>query len=129
VLSGLLAVGEEKTAPYVQRAVTWMSQIQNKDGGYGESTESYVDASWIGKGASTPSQTAWAMLTLLDFGLANSDAQLKAAKFLIDSFDQSVTWRDPSPVGTGHPGSVYMQYNSYAKAFPLLALAKLAQKL
>ncbi len=37
---------------------------QNEDGGWGEDPRSYDDRAWIGRGASTASQTAWALLAL-----------------------------------------------------------------
>ena len=38
--------------------------IQNPDGGWGEDGRSYEDEAWIGRGPSTASQTAWALLAL-----------------------------------------------------------------
>jgi squalene-hopene/tetraprenyl-beta-curcumene cyclase len=38
--------------------------VQNEDGGFGEDLRSYRDAAWRGRGESTASQTAWALLAL-----------------------------------------------------------------
>ena len=43
----------------------WLADHQNEDGGWGESVLSYRDPGWIGRGDSTASQTAWALLGLL----------------------------------------------------------------
>ena len=51
-----------------RRAVRWLHGVQNFDGGWGEDLRSYDDASWRGRGASTASQTAWALLALLAAG-------------------------------------------------------------
>jgi squalene-hopene/tetraprenyl-beta-curcumene cyclase len=51
---------------WVQNSIDWLSSCQNEDGGFGESTLSYRDKEWIGKGVSTPSQTSWAILALLE---------------------------------------------------------------
>ena len=40
------------------------SAHQNEDGGWGEDPRSYDDPAWIGRGPSTASQTAWALLAL-----------------------------------------------------------------
>jgi len=48
----------------VRRAVRWLEEHQNADGGWGEDPRSYDDAGWIGRGPSTASQTAWALLAL-----------------------------------------------------------------
>ncbi len=52
----------------IRRAVRWLETRQNADGGWGEDPRSYKDAAWRGRGASTPSQTAWALLALLAAG-------------------------------------------------------------
>jgi squalene-hopene/tetraprenyl-beta-curcumene cyclase len=50
--------------PSVARAVGWLRSIQNEDGGFGEDLRSYADRAWRGRGHSTASQTAWALLAL-----------------------------------------------------------------
>ena len=50
---------------WIQRAVAWLKSIQNADGGWGESCLSDKDPAWRGRGTSTPSQTAWALIGLL----------------------------------------------------------------
>src|SRR5262249_8764638 len=64
-LSGLRAIGEDIDAPYVRRAASWLEAHQNPDGGWGETLASYDDESLAGRGESTPSQTAWALLGLV----------------------------------------------------------------
>src|SRR5438105_6784162 len=49
---------------YCQRAVAWLRAVQNDDGGFGESIASYYDPKLKGRGASTPSQTAWGLIAL-----------------------------------------------------------------
>src|SRR6185369_9698254 len=65
VLSGLRSIGEDVSEPYIRQSVAWLKSRQNDDGGWGETCDSYGDASLAGKGPSTPSQTAWALLGLL----------------------------------------------------------------
>ena len=64
-LPALEAIGEDMSSPYVRRAVDWLLAHQNDDGGWGECCGSYVDESLRGVGASTASQTAWALLALI----------------------------------------------------------------
>ena len=52
----------------IERGAEWIRSVQNADGGWGESPESYADPSRKGIGTSTPSQTAWALLGLLSAG-------------------------------------------------------------
>ena len=49
----------------------WKS-CQNEDGGWGETVASYDDPSLRGKGVSTPSQSAWALLGLCAFPTGES---------------------------------------------------------
>ena len=72
VLSGLAAIGEDLSQPYIRKAVNWLKSKQNMDGGWGETCESYHDRSLAGMGESTASQTGWALLALMAAGEANS---------------------------------------------------------
>jgi squalene-hopene/tetraprenyl-beta-curcumene cyclase len=45
-----------------RRAVRWLQEVQNPDGGFGESNASYYDPGLKGKGASTASQKAWGFI-------------------------------------------------------------------
>ncbi len=45
----------------IRRGVDWLEAHQNEDGGWGEDLRSYRDPAYRGRGASTPSQTAWAL--------------------------------------------------------------------
>ncbi len=53
--------------PTSSAALEWLRSIQNVDGGWGESCESYKQETYV-PAASTPSQTAWAVLALLAGG-------------------------------------------------------------
>ncbi len=53
----------------------WLEDHQNDDGGWGEDCRSYDDPAWIGRGASTASQTAWALLALDAAGERSPAAQ------------------------------------------------------
>jgi len=121
--TGLLRVGESPQAPYLQRATRMLMSFQNADGGFGESTLSYVDNDHRGRGTSTPTQTAWVLEFLCEMGLRETGAVSKAVNYLLDTRSESESWRDGSVVGTGHPGILYMEYPVYPKVFPIMALA------
>ncbi len=122
-LIGLLKAGEYKSSPYIQKALNWLQTKQNADGGFGESTLSYDRASWAGKGLSTPSQTAWALLALLEAGIQNQVVE-KAVNYLVTEFNKKGKWVDSYAVGTVHYGFPHLDYPAYPYAFPLMALAK-----
>ena len=71
VLTALAQAGIRPEDPAVARAVAWLESRQNADGGWGESNDSYQDPGLAGgPEASTPYQTAWALLGLLAAGQA-----------------------------------------------------------
>src|SRR5205807_5413216 len=64
VVPGLVAAGVDPAHESIRRAVRWLEAHQNEDGGWGEDARSYEDPAWVGRGPSTASQTAWALLAL-----------------------------------------------------------------
>jgi squalene-hopene/tetraprenyl-beta-curcumene cyclase len=124
VLRGLRAIGADMKTPLIARAVRWLLARQNADGGWGESIASYDDGELKGIGASTPSQTAWAMMGLIAADHAESPAVRRAVRYLVDRQDQAGTWEQALWSGTGFPRVFYLNYALYRHHFPLLALAQ-----
>ena len=50
----------------VVRGAVWLRSVQNADGGWGETTDTYKHPALRGQGPSTASQTAWALIGLLE---------------------------------------------------------------
>jgi squalene-hopene/tetraprenyl-beta-curcumene cyclase len=123
VLAGLRAIGEDLGLPYVRRAVAWLLSRQNPDGGWGESCYSYNDPRTAGMGKSTPSQTAWALLGLMQAGEAEHPAVARGIQFLLGAREADGLWSEPEFTGTGFPRVFYLRYHSYPRIFPLWALA------
>jgi squalene-hopene/tetraprenyl-beta-curcumene cyclase len=122
VLRGLRAIGEDPRHEYVQRAVRWLERHQNRDGGWGETCESYDDPEFAGVGESTPSQTAWALLALFAAGTTEGRAVERGVEFLLKTQRPDGSWEDRLWNGTGFPRVFYLKYHLYAKCFPLWAL-------
>ena len=120
VLTALsLAAGRQDLA--VRRAVDWLKSRQNADGGWGESNDSYARAAI--KAASTPYQTAWALLGLLAAGEAESDAVRSGVDHLLRTQGADGLWSDPHFTAPGFPRVFYLRYHGYSGYFPLWALA------
>jgi squalene-hopene/tetraprenyl-beta-curcumene cyclase len=109
--------------PSVRAAVAWLERIQNEDGGFGEDLRSYRDPAWRGRGASTASQTAWALLAL---HAAGEDGHVvdRAVGWLVETQRGDGSWDEPYYTGTGFPGDFYLNYHLYRQAFPVMALGR-----
>ena len=122
VLGGLAAIGEDLNQPYIRKAVNWLKSRQNMDGGWGETCESYHDPSLAGIGESTPSQTGWALLSLMSAGEANSSTVARGIQYLIANQKSDGTWDEEQYTGTGFPKFFMIKYHIYRNCFPLTAL-------
>jgi len=120
----LVASGTDPAAAPIRRAVDWLVAHQNPDGGWGEDLRSYVDRSWAGRGVSTASQTAWALLALLAAGERDGDAVTRGIGFLAGTQRADGTWDEPHFTGTGFPGDFYINYHLYRLVFPIWALGR-----
>ena len=143
VLPALHALGEPMDTLAVRRAVRWLEERQNQDGGFGESCASYVDPAARGRGESTPSQTAWALLALVAAGREETKAARAAVRFLLDRQRADGAWDEEQFTGCGFPGygvgeergariregrelsaGFMIRYHLYRNCFPLLALGR-----
>ncbi|MEU6792569.1 squalene--hopene cyclase [Nonomuraea wenchangensis] len=119
----LVAAGVNPRHSSVRSAVAWLERHQNDDGGWGEDLRSYRDPAWIGRGASTASQTAWALLALLAAG-ERSPAVENGVRWLIEHQRPDGNWDEPYFTGTGFPGDFFINYHLYRLVFPISALGR-----
>jgi len=122
----LVAAGIPAHGPVIRRAVRWLEEHQNPDGGWGEDIRSYTDPRWIGRGTSTASQTAWALLALVAAGALTGAAE-RGVDFLVRTQRADGTWDEPQFTGTGFPGDFSINYHLYRLVFPLSALGRYAE--
>ncbi|MCI0886755.1 MAG: squalene--hopene cyclase [Chloroflexi bacterium] len=104
VLPALEALGIDMNQAFIHRAVRWVVEHQNEDGGWGESCSSYVDVASRGRGPSTASQTAWALMALIAAGEGGLPSTKKGVDYLLGTQDSDGTWDEPYFTGTGFPG-------------------------
>jgi squalene-hopene/tetraprenyl-beta-curcumene cyclase len=126
VMTGLVQVraAREGVRDMMERGAAWLLAKQNADGGWGETCHSYEDASFAGVGESTPSQTAWALLSLEAAGQSSHPACARGVRYLRETQVRG-TWPERLFTGTGFPRDFYLNYHMYRHVFPLLALGTL----
>jgi squalene-hopene/tetraprenyl-beta-curcumene cyclase len=126
VVPALIAAGVRPGKPAIRHAVEWLEAHQNPDGGWGEDMRSYDDPSLAGRGASTASQTAWALLALLAAAGDGPPGPAVEAGigWLTGHQRPDGTWDEPEYTGTGFPGDFYLNYHLYRLVFPVSALGR-----
>ena len=125
VLHALKAAGENMDSNYIKKAISWIKSKQNKDGGWGEDCATY----WKEKKnmpsiKSMPSQTSWAILSLLTLEKNNEPSIERGVEFLKKNFNKKNLWKDEHFNAVGFPKVFYITYHGYAKYFTNLALSR-----
>ena len=126
-LVGLTRIGISLTDARIRKAANWLKSVQQPDGGWGETPRSYDDPSLKGKGPTTASQTAWALLGLIAAGEGDSSSVRRGIKYLLEQQRSDGTWDEPWWTGTGFPKVFYLKYHLYRISFPLMALSRYAR--
>jgi len=124
VLTALESAGIPPSDERVRRAVAWLESIQQADGGFGETNDSYDDPSLAGSGEPTPEQTAWALLALMAAGEGRSDAVRRGIEWLLAEQSPDGLWHCDRFNAPGFPRVFYLRYHGYSAYFPLWALAR-----
>ena len=125
VLCALNAVGIDSKDPMMRHAVAWLLSKQRADGGWGEDGASYWNDQPRGEGkASTPAQTAWALIALMAAGEVDNPAVERGIKHLTDTQKPDGTWVEDYYTAVGFPRVFYLRYHGYKAYFPTWALAR-----
>ncbi len=125
-LPALAAAGEDMASPAARRAVAWVAAHQNDDGGWGEDIRSYHEPEWIGRGPSTPSQTAWALMALHAADPAHP-AVAGGLRYLAAEQNPDGSWDEEQYTGAGFPTDFMIRYHLYRQVFPVSALGRLVR--
>ena len=124
VVPAAVAAGVSPDDERIRRAARWLREHQNADGGWGEDMRSYREPAWAGRGTSTASQTAWALLALIAAGERGAPATARGVEWLARTQLETGTWNEPEYTGTGFPGYFFINYHLYRLVFPLQALGR-----
>ena len=125
----LEACGIPPEHPAIRRALAWLDSVQQPSGAFGEDILSYQDPAARGRGAATPSQTAWALLAYIAGGAPRGLSTRRTAEYLCQSQRPDGDWAEQHYTGTGFPLDFMIRYHLYRLTFPLLALGRLRERL
>ncbi len=154
VMPALAAIGEDMTQSYIGRACDWLISRQQMNGGWGESCESYMLPEKAGRGVTTASQTAWALMALLAANRPCDRAAIEKGLLCLIEQQEGGTWQELHYTGTGFPGygvgqtiklsdpdlqrrlmqgpelsrAFMLRYDLYRHYFPLMALGRAKEK-
>ena len=123
-LCALQAAGEDMNAPYIKKAVEWLTSRQRPDGGWGEDGASYWHDHKDTCKASTPSQTSWALLGLMAAGEVDSKTVRSGVDYLLQAPRDGAKWEEEYYNAVGFPRVFYLRYHGYSVFFPLWALSR-----
>ncbi len=123
VLRGLRSLNYDMSKPWLLRARGWLERVQHDDGGWGERCNTYDDPVFKGRGPSTASQTAWAVMGLCAFDDPENPALKRGIEYLIRTQNPDGSWTENETTGTGFPKVFYLKYDMYRNTWPLLAFA------
>ncbi|MCU0822623.1 MAG: squalene--hopene cyclase, partial [Spirochaetes bacterium] len=110
-------------------AVSWLKKIQNADGGWGETPESYVESRFAGAGKSTVLQTAYVLIGLISAGEATSRQVRKGIEYLVKNQLADGSWQDAEYLGTGVPNFFYCRYDLLPTPKAIYALSFYLKKI
>jgi squalene-hopene/tetraprenyl-beta-curcumene cyclase len=125
----LEACGVSPEHPAIRRSLAWLDSVQQPSGAFGEDILSYSDPARRGRGAATPSQTAWALLAYVAGGAERGLSTRRAAEYLCQTQRPNGDWDEQHYTGTGFPLDFMIGYHLYRLTFPLLALGRLRERL
>jgi squalene cyclase len=122
VLMGLKAVGADRDAEWIRKAIRWVLSKQNDDGGWGETPASYSDETLAGEGPSMPPLTALVLKGLLDIG-ERSEATDRAAAYLVRAQHKDGSFPNRDYLHTNVAPDTFYLYEEATRFYPTAAIA------
>ncbi|HLP61479.1 MAG TPA: ABC transporter permease [Candidatus Deferrimicrobium sp.] len=130
VLTGLKDVKFDMKEEFVLKAVRWLLNNRNPDGGWGEYFDYWDDRqgiSYTKMGPSCPEQTAWALMALMAVDFQAYQAPIRdGIRYLLNTQENNGGWSNPryTVLGLNPYRNTY-----YPVYFPLIALSDYARHL
>ncbi len=112
------------SAPWVKRAITFLTERQNADGGWGELPDSYANPALAGRGPSMPPLTGLVLTGLIDAGEGASDAVARGIAYLLAQQQPDGSWPHEDWLQAIVPPDTFYILAEAAKHYPVEALAR-----
>ncbi len=121
VLEALGALGLTASHVLIAPSVAWLLSVQNPDGGWGESIESYQVGHFV-RDRSTVAQTAAVLKGLISVKTANRDPVDRGIVYLLERQQQGGNWEDEAFFAVNIPRAWYGRYELIPTLYSLIAL-------
>src|SRR5262249_18278495 len=100
---------------------------QRPDGGWGEHHDGCIQRRFVPRASSHVTQTAWALIALLEANWHQWDVMARAAHYLVSTQQADGSWLRQEPVGVFFQ-SALLDYTLFKQIFPVWALGLYEQK-
>lgn len=118
---GLIAAGASTNDPAIERARNFVRVRQRPDGAWSESWRSCLEDRFVDGDDAHPTQTAWALMTLLEGDAAPDESVARGVEALA-SMQRGGDWDSPMMSGVFFRTAL-LDYRLYRRFFPVWALA------
>jgi squalene/oxidosqualene cyclase-like protein len=122
-IEGLRAAGLPAEHDSIRRAVAFLEQHQQADGGWGETAESNYRRRYVQAESGQAVMTSWALLGLIAAGRGQSTSVRRGVDFLIARQRADGSY-PPERIAGMFNKTCAIHYDNYLKVFPLWALAQ-----
>lgn len=126
-LTGLLSLNCPKHDARLIKAIEWLKQVQQDNGGWGETPASYETPSLKACGNTTPTQTAQVLLGLMAAGEVNSQEVAKGISYLLTTQNETGTWNEQENTAVFGDEALFGNHQMESISYPLIALARYRQ--
>jgi squalene/oxidosqualene cyclase-like protein len=122
-IEGLRAAGLPAEHDSIRRAVAFLEQHQQADGGWGETAESNYRRRYVQAESGQAVMTSWALLGLIAAGRGQSTSVQRGVDFLVARQRADGSY-PPERIAGMFNKTCAIHYDNYLKVFPLWALAQ-----
>ena len=122
-MPALVAAGMDRRRRRIRRAVRWLQDHQNDDGGWGEDPRSYDDRAGSGAARAPPRRPPGRCSRCTPPASAPRRCE-RGVDWLVATQRADGGWDEPQYTGTGFPSDYYINYHLYRLVFPIMALGR-----